>query len=307
MDIGVVMLVKNEALRIEGALAPILDQFAQVIVLDTGSTDGTQDLLRERLRIEPMAAKLDHDQFGGYARLRNHGLAMLKTPWCLTLDADERLDPAGLRLLRKSRPAAGIGGIFLCWRNLVENADSFDDYKCILFRRGFNKVGLIHENVQPSLRRHGATAQWSDAVILEHHPEARKNAWKRETYRNLLLLAMKTEPTVPRYPWFAGYAALRENNLEEAEHWLSLAANSQHPHYPVERLNAQVALTAVSARCGNRAGTLTNHALAKKMFQDLRDDFEVRVNYWYEPWIDQAIDIIYSSELEQLSIPRFAC
>ena len=77
---------------------------------------------------------------------------------------------------------------------------------------------------------------------------------------------MKTEPTVPRYP---GSPAMRhcEKTTWEAEHWLSLAANSQHPHYPVERLNAQVALTAVSARCGNRAGTLTNHALAKKMFK----------------------------------------
>lgn len=93
MDIGVVMLVKNEVQRLEGALAPILDQLAQVVVLDNGSTDGTQELLREKLGVEPIDAGRDAGAFFSKSALRNQGLAMLNTDWCLSLDADERLDP----------------------------------------------------------------------------------------------------------------------------------------------------------------------------------------------------------------------
>lgn len=307
MDIGVVMLVKNEALRVEGALAPILDQLAQVVVLDTGSTDGTQDLLRERLRIEPVPAQLDHHPLGGYGRLRNRGLAMLDTPWRLTLDADERLEPGGFRDLRSQQPPPNVGGIFLRWHNLMEDADAFDDYKCALFRRGVHQTGLIHENVQPSLRQRGLVGRCSDSVVLEHHPESRKDAWKRETYRRLLLMAMQSEPRIPRYPWFAGYAAIRDGELDQAATWLSRAANSQHPHYPVERINARIALTTVSAGRGDSGLTSRHHREALRLFQELDDDFEVQVNTWYRPWLELAADLIAEHRLDEIRLPRFAC
>ena len=110
MDVGLVMLVKNEVKSVEAALAPILDQFAEVTVYDTGSTDGTQDLLRERLRIEPLPASLESAVCGNLASLRNRGFARLKTHWRMTLDADERLAPDGFKQLRKVRVPNEVGG-----------------------------------------------------------------------------------------------------------------------------------------------------------------------------------------------------
>ncbi len=48
MRIGLCMIVKDEANRIAGALDGVIDLFDQVTVIDTGSTDGTLDILRER-------------------------------------------------------------------------------------------------------------------------------------------------------------------------------------------------------------------------------------------------------------------
>ena len=296
------MLVKNEARRVEAALAPILDQLAEVVVFDTGSSDGTQDLLRERLQIEPIPAILDAERCGSHAELRNRGLSMLHSPWCMTLDADERLDPDGLKSLRKNAPADDVGGLFLRWHNLVEGGEAFDDYKCAIFRRGFRKVGLIHDNVQPSLRLGGTVAEWSDAVVLEHRPEARKNRWKRQTYRNRLLCAMQLEPGVPRYPWFAGYAAMREGRSSEAHRWLTRAAESRHPLFPVERLNARVALVALCAAGGDIAGAQRHLRLVHELRKQVVDDFEVRINRWLEPWLERA-----AADLRDLRVPRFAC
>ncbi|MGB5561236.1 MAG: glycosyltransferase [Sedimenticolaceae bacterium] len=307
MDIGVVMLVKNEVLRIEDALAPILDQLAEIIVFDTGSTDGTPDLMRERLGIEPLSGSLDPERCGSHADLRNEGLRRLESPWCLTLDADERLDPRDLRRLRKHPPPMDIGGLFFRWRNFLEQGEVFDDYKCALFRNGFTKVGLIHDNVQPSLRRTGSIAVWTDAVVLEHRPEVRKEPWKRSMYRERLACAMKCEPEVPRYPWFAGYAALQEGRPGDAHIWLSRAAQSRHPLYPVERINARVALTALSACQGKLDETRAHLALATALWKEMREDFEVSVNRWLEPWLLGAAANVAAGDLEPVTVPRFAC
>jgi len=215
MDVGIVMLVKNEVNSVEAALAPILDQVAEVIVYDTGSTDGTQDLLRERLRIEPLSASLDAAICGNLASLRNQGFARLKSPWQMTLDADERLAPEGFRDLRKTKISNAVGGQFLCWKNHLSDGTVFEDYKCSIFRKGLRHSGLVHDTVQPALRRAGLRADWSDAVVLEHFPDPAKAQAKRQRYQQRLHCAMGRDPDNPRYPWFYGYAAFLQGERNE--------------------------------------------------------------------------------------------
>ena len=59
MRIGLCMIVKDEANRIAGALDGVIDLFDQVTVIDTGSTDGTLDILRQRYGVEPLTSRLD--------------------------------------------------------------------------------------------------------------------------------------------------------------------------------------------------------------------------------------------------------
>ena len=117
-------------------------------------------------------------------RLRNHGLAMLKTPWCLTLDATERLDPQVFDFTQKPPCSRNRRNILVLAqpRRKIQIHRRLQMHSVSLW---LQQGRTIHENVQPSLRRHGATAQWSDAVILEHHPEAKEERLEARNHRNL--------------------------------------------------------------------------------------------------------------------------
>ncbi|MCL4810283.1 MAG: glycosyltransferase family 2 protein, partial [Thermoanaerobaculia bacterium] len=87
--VSVVIIVKDEADR----LGPALESVAwaeEVLVADTGSTDGTEDLARAT------GARVETVPWEGYVSARNRALSLATHDWVLVLDADERISP-GLR------------------------------------------------------------------------------------------------------------------------------------------------------------------------------------------------------------------
>jgi glycosyltransferase involved in cell wall biosynthesis len=82
--ISVVVLTHNEAINIERCLASV--RWADdVLVIDSGSTDGTQDLAKA------MGARVMYRPFDHFAGQRNFALdeGALRHDWVLHLDADE--------------------------------------------------------------------------------------------------------------------------------------------------------------------------------------------------------------------------
>jgi len=91
------LIVRNEETMLPGcldALAGVVDRLA---VVDTGSHDRTTSLLEaesRRDRFETVA--WEQHALTDFADARNRALVLVGTPWCLWIDADERLS-AGLR------------------------------------------------------------------------------------------------------------------------------------------------------------------------------------------------------------------
>ena len=71
---GLVMIIKNEAKRIESVLASYLPYIDSWTLLDTGSTDGTQDLVRGCLKNVP--GTLYEEPFVDFATSRNRALEL---------------------------------------------------------------------------------------------------------------------------------------------------------------------------------------------------------------------------------------
>jgi FkbM family methyltransferase len=72
--LGLVMIVKNEARRIVEVLASYRSYIDAWTILDTGSTDGTQDLIRKEL--DGIAGTLHEEPFVDFATSRNRALEL---------------------------------------------------------------------------------------------------------------------------------------------------------------------------------------------------------------------------------------
>jgi glycosyltransferase involved in cell wall biosynthesis len=87
--IDVMIIAYNESLNLPRCLAALQGWTNNVFVVDSGSTDGTQEIARSH------GATVVHHAWSGYARQKNWGLnnLPLQAPWTLILDADEVITP----------------------------------------------------------------------------------------------------------------------------------------------------------------------------------------------------------------------
>lgn len=97
MRLSCCILVKNEIDNLADCLASVRDVVDEMVVLDTGSTDGTPDLARS-LGADVYSFEWCDD----FAIARNVSLTYATGDWVLVLDADERLNPAIAPRLRDS-------------------------------------------------------------------------------------------------------------------------------------------------------------------------------------------------------------
>jgi glycosyltransferase involved in cell wall biosynthesis len=82
------ILTYNEEANIARTLAG-LTWARRIVVIDSGSTDRTLELLKEHPQVEVFTR-----QFDSFAEQCNFGLELIHTPWCLSLDADHGVTPA---------------------------------------------------------------------------------------------------------------------------------------------------------------------------------------------------------------------
>ena len=82
------LITFNEIQNIERTLAK-LDWARRIVVVDSGSTDGTLDVLARDARIEVI-----HRPFDSFAGQCNFGLSHIHTDWVLSLDADYAVSAA---------------------------------------------------------------------------------------------------------------------------------------------------------------------------------------------------------------------
>lgn len=88
MKLSVFIIAHNEADRIARTLKAVAGLSDDVVVVDSGSTDGTQVIC------EQLGARVVFNAWAGYGAQKRFGEEQCQHSWVLNLDADEVLTPA---------------------------------------------------------------------------------------------------------------------------------------------------------------------------------------------------------------------
>lgn len=167
MKLSVIVITKNEAAHIEACLDSV-DFADEIIVLDSGSTDATCDIARQRgARVERSA------DWPGFGPQKNRALALATGDWVLSIDADERVTPELARSIQQALSApdaqayrvARLSNFCGRW---IRHSGWWPDYVVRLFRRDSGRFSdvLVHEHVVVS----GTTGTLSGHFL--HYPYA---------------------------------------------------------------------------------------------------------------------------------------
>jgi glycosyltransferase involved in cell wall biosynthesis len=140
MDITIVILTFNELDNIEECVKSVLGLDSRVVVVDSGSTDGTVEFLKEA------GVEVFYNRFDNYSQQRNWSFnnVDIKTEWVLNLDADHRLTPElveEIKFLFAKGFSPEINGFLASRRTIfldrwIRYGGQYPTYHAILFRKG---------------------------------------------------------------------------------------------------------------------------------------------------------------------------
>ena len=239
------MIVKNEEAVLGRALASAAGMGAELVVVDTGSTDGTVAIA------EAAGATVHHFTWiDDFSAARNFALEKATGIWMLVLDADEEITPE-LRANHVRRLRATKATVLRVPMTALDDRGEIQSTmltaRFLRNGRGYVFEGCVHEETTASIRRAGGTTDDASDLPLLHHgytsaESARKD--RRGRNRKLLEAALAAYPDEPRYWHYlglelvaagdhAGAAALFDRVLVKApEHelagWSACALASIH-------------------------------------------------------------------------------
>jgi len=159
VKLTVTVITRDEARHIEAALQSVA-WADEVIVVDSGSTDGTVSIARRT------AARVEVREWPGYGAQKNYAAEIASNDWILSLDADERVSPelaAEIQETLRGEPAhRGYRVPRVTWYlgRWIRSTDWYPDYQLRLYDRREARWNTrrVHESVQanrpPGVLRH---------------------------------------------------------------------------------------------------------------------------------------------------------
>jgi len=204
------MIVRNEAHVIRRALDSVMPVISSWCILDTGSTDGTQELIREHLKHLP--GQLHEAPWKGFGTSRTEAIHLAQglADYLLFIDADDELVlPKGFRM-----PHLQADSYYL---EHQQGAMRFQRLDLVACRWPWRYVGVLHEYVESDGPRQALRLQGPH--VLERREGARsRDPEKYLRDAEVLEQALLDEPGNARYAFYLGQsyqdAGLPEEALE---------------------------------------------------------------------------------------------
>jgi len=173
MDISAVIITLNEEHRLEPALRSLKGLVKEAVVVDARSTDATVKIAKR------YGCRVIVRDWTNYADQKNFANSQARSPWILSLDADERVSPdLRLELLALGRTEPDCAGFSIPRRvyylgRWIRHSGWYPDRRVRLFRREAARWEgeYVHENLNvegPILRLKGDIDHFTYRNIADH-------------------------------------------------------------------------------------------------------------------------------------------
>lgn len=160
--ISVYLITLNEELHLK-RLLPQLQQFAEIVVVDSGSQDGTEEVARSFPNV-----RFSSHPWQGFGKQKQHALELCQQNWVLNLDADEELTDELIDDMLECMQRNEVEGL-TCERRLLRFGrrprGSSDETLLRFFKRGYGVYTEV--SVHESIKLTGKLA-YSKALLLHH-------------------------------------------------------------------------------------------------------------------------------------------
>ncbi|HFB52673.1 MAG TPA: glycosyltransferase, partial [Anaerolineae bacterium] len=185
--VSLCMIVKNEEENLANCIGSVGDFPAEIIVVDTGSTDRTVQIA------ESLGAKVYHFRWiNDFAAARNESIRHATGEWIFWMDADDRLEPDGAAKLKQ----AGVSGkadVYMCRGGShgkgAGSADAVVEH-FRLFRNGLGLKfhGALHESIAPDVIDLGLVVARTNVEVRHTGYSIEIDDYKAKARRNMAII-----------------------------------------------------------------------------------------------------------------------
>jgi len=188
------MIVRDEAAIIQRCLEscrPVIDTW---VIIDTGSTDGTQQIVTDFFREADIPGVLQEREWVNFGHNRSELMeaARGKADWLLLLDADHTIEHADMAYVNTLNGADSYmlkhDGDLTYWIKRLVKGD-----------RKWWYVGSTHEYITTDDQPHPEVQDRTDALVLKEHYDGGRRAEKFERDLELLRADNQDDPRVAFY------------------------------------------------------------------------------------------------------------
>lgn len=231
--ISVVMMVRNE----EGCVGSAIDSIPtglagcdlELVVVDTGSTDDTMRVVRERAKAAGIPLRMESMPWGNdFSEVRRRTFEMASGEWVFILDADEVIREGSRNWDSDFFSAcfAGCNAIHGSIYNMapqhgVISAISWGNVIRLWRRKGLTSTGPIHN--QFGFVGGEDTVVYPGKYTIEHYGYAspEKNFAKSEMRRGIIAEAMRRSPSNPAWPLYMAMSLMACGDVSMSPYHLS--------------------------------------------------------------------------------------
>lgn len=197
MPVSLCLIARNEAANIQRCLGGVAGSVAEILVLDTGSTDNTRQEAEKH-----GATVFDYNWAEHFGQARNFLVDKAHNDWLLWIDGDEYYPPELLNEIRSLfENGPGFDGYYVPRRNYyfgrwLRHGGNYPDYQLKLFKK--SAASTYGENIHEGVRLQGKAGYLVNCCHHYSYPTIDKYIEKNIRYSTLearKLIAKGIEPS----------------------------------------------------------------------------------------------------------------